>query len=229
MDQIQLMFSVCGRNDMNSFYGLFSECKVNPMYVSLGYGTAGRDVIDRFGLQNDEKAVMLSAVTEKTWRTIKNEMQNRLSIGLPGRGIAFTVPMSGIGGMRQLRFLLGEQTFEKGDESTLKNTEQELIVVISNIGYSDPIMDSARSAGAGGGTVIHAKGTGQSGAEKFLGVTLAKEKEIILIVALSSMKKDIMTAIMENNGIPTPAQAVVFSLPVTDTAGINFPVTATED
>ena len=31
-------------------------------------------------------------------------------------------------------------------------------------------MDTARAAGAGGGTVIHAKGTGMEGAAQFLGV-----------------------------------------------------------
>ena len=31
----------------------------------------------------------------------------------------------------------------------------ELIMVIMNEGYSDTVMDAARSAGAGGGTVLH--------------------------------------------------------------------------
>ena len=62
-------------------------------------------------------------------------------------------------------------------------------------------MDAARSANAGGGTVIHAKGTGMEKAEKFLGVSLAEEKEIILIVAKTSQKNEIMKAIMEQAGL----------------------------
>lgn len=64
----------------------------------------------------------------------------------------------------------------------MKDTKYELLVVIANHGYSDLIMDAARGAGAAGGTVIHAKGTGMEGAEKFLGISLAAEKEMIYIV-----------------------------------------------
>lgn len=71
----------------------------------------------------------------------------------------------------------------------MKETEYELLVAIANQGCIDTVMDVARSVGAGGGTVIHAKGTGMETAEKFLGVSLAAEKEIILIVTRKKQKK----------------------------------------
>ena len=77
----------------------------------------------------------------------------------------------------------------------MKNTNNELIVVIAEQGYTDLIMSAAREAGAYGGTVIHAKGTGMEFAEKFMGVSLAAEKEIVLIVAKTAQKNDIMKAI----------------------------------
>lgn len=70
----------------------------------------------------------------------------------------------------------------------MKDTLHELIVVILNQGYVDLVMDAARDAGAYGGTVIHAKGTGMEQAEKFMGVSLAAEKEMIFIVAKKSRK-----------------------------------------
>lgn len=63
--------------------------------------------------------------------------------------------------------------------SVLKNTNNELLIVIAEQGYTDLIMSAARKAGAYGGTVIYAKGTGQEFAEKFMGVSLAAEKEIM--------------------------------------------------
>ena len=42
----------------------------------------------------------------------------------------------------------------------------EMIIAVANQGYIEPIMEAARSAGAGGGTVIHAKGTGMEGMGK---------------------------------------------------------------
>ena len=81
-------------------------------------------------------------------------------------------------------------------------------------------MDAARAAGAGGGTVIHAKGTGMEGAAKFMGIDLVNEKELVLIVSRTSEKNAIMKAIMDT--ADKKAGSIVFSLPVTDTAGLRL-------
>ena len=104
----------------------------------------------------------------------------------------------------------------------MKNTNYELIIVVANHGHSEEVMDAARAEGAGGGTVIHAKGTGLERAEKFLGVSIADEKELILIVTKTEMKNAIMQSIMDHAGLESKARAVVFSLPVTDTAGLRL-------
>ena len=83
-------------------------------------------------------------------------------------------------------------------------------------------MDAARSAGAYGGTVVHAKGTGMEAAEKFMGVSLAAEKEMVFIVTKTEQKNAIMQAIMKDAGLDSKAKSIVFSLPVTDTAGLRL-------
>ena len=84
------------------------------------------------------------------------------------------------------------------------------------------IMDAARAAGAYGGTVVHAKGTGMEAAEKFMGVSLAAEKEMVFIVTKTEQKNAIMQAIMKDAGLDSKAKSIVFSLPVTDTAGLRL-------
>ena len=103
----------------------------------------------------------------------------------------------------------------------MKDTRYDLLLVIANQGYTGSIMDAARAAGAGGGTVIHAKGTGMEGAARFMGIDLVNEKELVLIVSRTSQKNTIMKAIMEKAGMQTEAQALAFSLPVTDLAGLR--------
>ena len=145
-----------------------------------------------------------------------------MSIDIPGIGIAFTVPLSSIGGMKALNYLTAQQDYVKGEESTLKDTKYELLVTIANQGHTELIMDAARKVHAAGGTVIHAKGTGTHLAQKFMGVTLVPEKEMIFIVVRKAQKNAIMKAIMDEAGTGTPAGAIVFSLPVTDTAGMRM-------
>ena len=104
----------------------------------------------------------------------------------------------------------------------MKDTDYELLVAIANQGYIDTVMDAARSAKAGGGTVIHAKGTGMELAKKYLGVSLVEEKEVILIVTKSREKNQIMKAIMEQAGLDSKERTIVFSLLVTSVAGIRM-------
>ena len=81
--------------------------------------------------------------------------------------------------------------------------------------------DAARQAGASGGTVIAAKGTGAKESEKFLGISLANEKDVVFIVAPSTQKTAIMRAIVEQAGPQTEAGAICFSLPVSQVAGLR--------
>ena len=59
-------------------------------------------------------------------------------------------------------------------------------------------------------------------AEKFMGISLANEKEMVFIVTKKEQKNAIMKAIMEKAGLDTKAKSIVFSLPVTDTAGLRL-------
>lgn len=222
MNQFFVMISIVNRRQIKRFQELYDQAGASLSMVALGQGTAVSDVLDYFGLAASEKAVLCHMVTSQTWKTIKSQLQKKLYIDVPGTGIAFIVPVSSVGGKRQLQFLLNGQAFEKGEEQTLKDTRYELLVVIANQGYTELIMDAARAMGAGGGTVIHARGTGMERAQQFLGFSLASEKEAVLMVVPTAKKNAIMQAVMEQAGLNSKAQAITFSLPVTDTAGMRL-------
>ncbi len=222
MSNIYLMTTIVDRKIVNKYSDLFEENNLHVMFLSLGHGTAANEILDYLGLEANEKAVIFSVIEEHSWTAIKRQLEKKLRIDAPGGGIAFIVPLSSIGGRKTLQYLLESQDYQKAEESTLKETNHELVIVIAEQGYNEKIMDAAREAGAYGGTVIHAKGTGKEAAEKFLGVSLATEKEIIFIVTKTELKNNIMQSIMKNAGPDTKAKAITFSLPVTDTAGLKL-------
>lgn len=223
MSRLYMMVTITDRNRKKKFEEFYKKNEHMVFFTTLGRGTANSEMLDYFGLEESEKVVILSVVTEETWKKLRREMIVKMQIDVPGTGIAFIVPVSSIGGKKVLQYLIGGQEFEKEEETVLKDTKYELLVAIANQGSIDNVMDAARSANAGGGTVIHAKGTGKEKAEKFLGVSLAEEKEIILIVAKTSQKNEIMKAIMEQAGLESKEKAIVFSLPVTSTVGVRMP------
>lgn len=222
MNQILLLISIIPRDRLLSFVQLYEENGVLVHHIALGRGTASGQVMNDLGMASSEMALIFSAVTEENWEKIRKDLRTRFRIDIPGTGIAFTVPLSGIGGRRELLFLTDSQDLQLEEESALKDTTHELLVVISNQGYNEMVMEAAREAGAGGGTVIHAQGTGTSRAERFLGISLASEKDMVFIVTKTEKKKEIMQAVMQKAGMETKAKSIVFSLPVTDTAGLRL-------
>ena len=222
MNEVYLMVTIADRNKIKRYISVYQECGINVTFSTVGYGTAASEMLEYFGLEESEKAVILAVVTDETWAKAKKALERRLQIDVPGTGIAFVVPMSAIGGKRALYYLTDGQNFEKGEETALKDTKYELLVVIANQGYTNQIMDAARAQKAGGGTVIHAKGTGIERAEKFLGVSLVKEKEMVFIVVRTELRNNIMKAIMDEAGLRSKAQAIAFSLPVSSVAGMRL-------
>ncbi|MBQ9777723.1 MAG: P-II family nitrogen regulator [Clostridia bacterium] len=92
--------------------------------------------------------------------------------------------------------------------------EHELILCIVNAGYSDVVMDAARACGAGGGTVLHARGTANKEAETFFKITIQPEKEAVIILVPSKIKDDVLHALYQKVGLQTPGQGIAMALPV---------------
>lgn len=99
--------------------------------------------------------------------------------------------------------------------------EHELIVCIVNAGFSEQVMDAARSVGAGGGTVIHAKGTANKEAEALFRITVQPEKEMVMILIAQKLKEEVLRALYKSVGLNTPGQGIAFSLPVDEVVGLS--------
>ncbi len=223
MSNLFLMCTVLNRSRLPELLSLYRQEELDCNFIMLAHGTATSAVLHTFGLENAEKAVALTVTTDTVWASVKKGLERKMRIDIPGTGIAFLVPIASVGGRRELAFFTDKLDYTRSEEeSELKGTKQELLIVIGNRGYSEQIMDAARDAGATGGTVIHANGTGMQRAEKFFGISLSSERELLLIVSATAKKNAIMQSIMKKAGLETDAKAIVFSLPVTDTAGLRL-------
>ena len=222
MSSLFLMITITDRRSTDGFLQLYKSHGVTVSMRTVGSGTAVQETLSTLGLEKTEKAVLLAVVTAESWQKIQKDLRRKMQIDVPGTGIAFIVPLSSIGGKRELGFLIQGQEFVREEEGTLKETKHELIVAIANYGYNTQVMKAAEEGGATGGTVLHGKGVGMKRAEQFLGVSLVSEKEVIFIVAKSKQKNAIMSAIMEKAGLTSKAGTIVFSLPVTSTAGLRI-------
>ncbi len=214
------VISICDPRALEVLTQICAELTI-PMNVVLhAHGTAVRSMLDILGIESNEKRVVLSIANQEKTKALISEQKRRLFIGVPGHGIVVSVPVKSIGGGKTVTFLNGSQQPAKYTPEL--NYSYELIVAIANEGRTDLVMNAARSAGAAGGTVLHGKGTGSEGGERFYNVSIAQEKEVILIVSRAEQKSGIMKAILEKAGPDTEAGTIVFSLPTSEVAGFGL-------
>lgn len=197
--------------------GIFDELKL-PVNLTLpAYGTAVKSMLELLGIDSSERRVMMNIADGDKTKALIAKMKHSIHLGVPGHGIVLAVPIKSIGGGKTVEYLNSDGKSAK--YSPPAQYLNELIIAIANVGHTDDVMNAARAAGARGGTVIHAKGTGVNNVQKFMSVSIADEKEIILIVSPAAAKSEIMRSILKKAGPDTESGAIVFSLPVSEAAG----------
>ena len=206
--ELYYVLSFLDRDKQNLQEKIYKSLGLPVSMTMLGKGTATREHLSMHGLTRTEKAVISTVADRQSLKQL-----------MPGNGMMAAIPIKSVGGAQTLAMLTNNQP-ANSDKPAMK-FDYELIYVIYNEGHSDEVMDAARPAGATGGTILSAKGTGLVSTEKFRGLSLASEREIILIVARSSAKANIMRAIITETGPSTPAGAICFSLPISQIAGIR--------
>lgn len=103
----------------------------------------------------------------------------------------------------------------------MSDAKYEMVCCIVNAGYSDLVMDAARSEGATGGTVIHARGTANKEAETIFQITIQPDKDAVLLLVPAKIKDNVLHAIYQKAGLDSAGQGIAFSLPVSKTAGLG--------
>ena len=97
----------------------------------------------------------------------------------------------------------------------------EMVFAIVNSGYTEEVMDAVKACGATGGTILNARGTANTEIEKFFGISISSEKEVVMIIIPKKIKEAVLKAIYEKVGLDTPGQGIAFTVPVDDVVGIN--------
>ena len=103
----------------------------------------------------------------------------------------------------------------------MDNHQHELVVCIVDAGYSQNVMEAARSAGAKGGTIVRARGSANPEAEEFFNIHVQPDKEVLLILVPKDLKDDVLKAIYKDCGLADEAKGIAFSLPVNRTTTIK--------
>lgn len=194
---------------------------VHCLSAALCEGTAQQKTLDLLGLEKTEKVMISSIVSKDLAGELLRDLMRTMRIDVPGNGIAFTVPLQSVVNHSSLKYLTQGQNFESDKEREMEENRYSLVVVIAQNGHTESVMDAARSANAGGGTIVHAKGISEKSAAQFFGMSIASEQDLIYVVSRQRDEKNIMRAIMEHAAAKDGGVQAVFSLPVNQVVGLR--------
>ena len=218
------VFSIVDYSQSDELANVFSIAKAPISISTHGQGSADSSVFEYLGFGENKKNITISLMTSERANYLFDLAEEKMSISKPGKGIMFTISLTSA-----TAFLSGmlknddqnQPKIIKENECMSCEHEYELIITIITRGYFQDVKTAALAAGARGGTLIHALGMGAEEAQKFLGIAIQPEKEIILNVVKREDKNKVMKAIAEASGINTQGRGIIFSLPVDCVMGLS--------
>lgn len=214
-ERMALLMSIVERGSGSKLIKLYNKHQVFTHLRCEGAGTATSEIMDILGLGGSEKDIIISIAARPAVLVLLEKLDDELRGEAPGRGIAFAVRLSALSSL--VAAFIGMKTrVEEGTEEAMENQQKSsMILVTVNQGFTGTVMDTARKAGARGGTIIKGRWAGDESFAQTAGITtLQAEKELIFIVAPMEQRNRIMDAIAKEHGLRTEAGAMVMAVGV---------------
>ena len=219
---VKLLMSIVERGQGKELTGFYAKHGLTCHFQTVGHGTASSDLLDILGFGSSERDVVISFGENERMQRMFYTLQDDEEPNVRAKGLAFSMPLTALNTLAAAVLMREtEQKNGKGADSMQKeniqpNMEEDhsLILIVVNQGHTDEVMNTARAAGARGGTIIRSRWAGSEEAETFYGITLQAEKEIIAIVAGAERRKLIMESVNKTHGMNTQAGAMICSVAV---------------
>ncbi len=96
----------------------------------------------------------------------------------------------------------------------------EAIFAVLPRGTADSVMAAAKKAGAQGGTIFLARGTGAHEAKTFFGLTVEEAKEILFVLTDKDDTERILRVMIEAGHLEKPGSGIAFVLDISRTVGL---------
>lgn len=88
----------------NNIVKLFKNNKSSAQFIQMGQGTATKDVLDILDIEDNRKEIIYSLIREDCVEDVKKEIEAYFAISKKNRGIAFTVALDSIIGVKMYKF-----------------------------------------------------------------------------------------------------------------------------
>lgn len=205
----RLVISIVPQNYAELVIGAANGAGAQGGTVLMGRGTASNSVLQLLGLGDTSKEIVLTVVDRKIEGAVMDAVKQAVA-EKKHFGVIFTMDVPSFWKSGGAGVVQKYENVEEGEE-TMSENGYEMINVIVNKGYAEDAMAAARRAGAGGGTIISARGTAKEGDEKFFGMEIVPEKEMLMILVPKDKKDSIIEAVRTLPCLEKAGSGIVFS------------------
>ena len=213
--RIVMLLSIIKRGKSGQYLKMLKENDVILHYQCVGDGTAPSEMLDILGLGNSEKDIMLGFATQKTAHRLASKLSKNIGTALGYQGLFMIISTSAFSRISAEIIKKNSNDYTKGDGENMHSEYKYSLILISvNRGYTDAVMQTAKQAGATGGTIIKARLAESQVIEAYSNQVLNEEKEIVTILAPDSVRNQILEAVNNEFGLKSEAQGTVLSIPV---------------
>ena len=210
-----MLLAIIRRGKGGIYIKALQEDDVVMHFQCVGEGTAPSEMMEILGLGNSEKDIVISFATKTTADRIANDLSKNVGKTYGYQGLFMVIPTSAFSRISAEIIKKNSNDLVKGGEDTMQSEfKYSLILITVNRGFTDRVMQTAKKAGATGGTVIKARHAEADIIEAFANVKLEDEKEIVTILAPDSVRNQILEDVNNEFGLKSEAQGVVLSVPV---------------
>lgn len=178
--------------------------------ILMGRGTAESNLLQLLGFGDSSKDITYNIVDTEIYEKVRNAIIVETEKKRAHFGVLFSIDVNAFTKAGASKNLYTE------DVKMEQNSSYEMINVIVNKGYGEDAMAAARKAGARGGTIIGARGTAKDGDEKFFGMEIVPEKEMLMILVPTEQKEAIISAITALPCFEKAGSGIVFSNQASD-------------
>lgn len=207
----KLLISMLGRHRAEQYVNIIKAAGARGGTITYGRSTIGGKFMQLLSLADVHQEIVFTLMGEEADAVVAAVRAAACANPKKYSGMFLLLDVDAM----LIRVKSSGHTHESPEvECTMIECGYKLITAIVNNGYADDVMVAARKAGAAGGSILNARGTGTQDDVKFFGITLVPEKEMLLIVAANDKADDIINAISAVPHLSEPGGGIVFSLNV---------------
>ena len=215
-ERIVMMLSIIGRGKGKRYMEMLEDRGIKFHLQTVGFGTAPSEMMDILGLGSNNKDVIFSFAPKNAVSLWSAEYGKRVDSGYSYGGLVMILSLSAVN--RVTAEILNRHPIpeaEKGENTQMKSEyKHNLILVSVNEGFADQVMQTAKQAGATGGTIIRARAAGTEQLNQVMDVEATEEKEIIAILSPANISEQIMEDVNREFGLLSKAGDTVCAVPV---------------